>query len=141
MGSLLPNTIITSSNITFGFSTNGASGGAVYVSGAHAGLFSTSENSLIGAYTGNLATPSSGFGIQATNATQTSGGPFTIASPFNLTGNNVGADSTSLQKLLTSANPITSGTANANVQAKASSVTPAGLDYQETLNFVASGNF
>jgi hypothetical protein len=141
IGSLLPSTIVTSSNLTFGFSTNGASGGAVYVSGAHAGLFSTSENSLISAYSGSLSTPTSGFGVQATNVTQTSGGPFTASSPFNLTGNTVGAETTSLQKFLTSSFPVTSGTANANVQAKASSLTPAALDYQETLTFVASGNF
>jgi hypothetical protein len=141
LGSLLPSTVITSSNLTFGFSTNGANGGTVYVSGTHAGLYSTSESSLISAYSGNLTTPASGFGVQATNATQTSGGPFTASSPFNLTGHTVGAESMSLQNFLTSALPVTSATANANVQAKASSLTPAALDYQETLTFVASGNF
>lgn len=141
LSNLTPGSIITSSNLTFGFTTNGAYGGAIYVSGVNGGLHSTQQNYLIPAYNGNLSTPAQGFGIQASNANQTSGGPLVIQSPFNGTGNVVGPESTVPQQMLTSGAPITAGSANADIQAKASSTTPASADYQESLTFIASGSF
>jgi hypothetical protein len=141
LSNLLPGSVITSSNLTIGFATNGAAGGAVYVSGAHSGLLSNLQSHTIAAYTGNLATPSEGFGIQATNPAQTSGGPLTTVSPYNGTGNTVGTESTVPAQILSTVDPIVGGSAYANFQAKASTATPASADYQETLTFIAAGNF
>lgn len=141
LGSLISGSITTSSTVSLGFSTNGANGGAVYVSGAATGLHSATQNYTIPAYTGNLTAQSSGFGVQGASTTQTSGGPLAIMSPFNGTGNTVGAESTVPQQIFSTSAPVTGGTATANVQAKSSSTTPAATDYSETLTFVAAGDF
>jgi hypothetical protein len=141
MGSLVTGSVTTSSSVSFGFSTNGSSGGAVYVSGAKAGLFSATQNYTIPAYSGNLSAQSSGFGVQGASATQTSGGPLDIISPFNGTGNTVGAESSVPRQIFSTTTPVTGGTATVNVQAKSSNITPASADYSETLTFVAAGNF
>jgi hypothetical protein len=141
LGNLLPGSVVTSSNLSFTFATNAASGGNVYVSGQHNGLLSALQSHTIAAFSGNLAGQSEGFGVQATNPNQSSGGPLSTVSPFNGTSNTVGAESTVPQAMLTTANPIVSGTANANLQAKASSTTPASTDYQEVLTFIASASF
>ena len=117
------------------------SGGTVYVSGSNAGLLSATTSHLIAAYSGDLSTHSEGVGVQATSPTQTSGGPLTTVSPFNGTSHTVGAESTVPQQILTTTAAITGGTANANVQAVASSTTPAASDYQEVLTFIAAGSF
>ena len=141
IGSLLPGSVITSSNLTFSFTTNGNTGGSVYVSGTNSGLLSSSQSHTIPAFSGNLTAQSEGFGIQATNATQTSGGPFNIASPFNGTSHTVGADTTVPTQILTTTSAITGGSATSNLQAIASTNTPTGTDYQENLTFIAAGSF
>jgi hypothetical protein len=141
LGNLLPGSVITSSNLSFTFATNAANGGNVYVSGQNTGLLSSRTGHTIAAYTGNLAGQTEGFGVQATNPTQTSGGPLSTVSPFNGSSNTVGAESTVPQQMLTASAPIVGGTANANMQAKASNITPASNDYQEVLTFIASASF
>ena len=140
--SLLPGTVTTSSSdITVSFVTNAVSGGSVYVSGQSGGLNSILMGHTINALTGDLALASEGFGIQAINPTQTSGGPFTSASPYNVSGTSIGADSTVPQQILTTTAPIVGGTASARLKAKAASTTPASSDYQEVLTFVAAASF
>ncbi|HSW80206.1 MAG TPA: hypothetical protein VLG47_05510 [Candidatus Saccharimonadales bacterium] len=141
MSNLLPGSVISSSNISFNLDTNGANGGGVYVSGSNNGMFSTRDNFTIPAFSGNLTTQSQGFGVQATSPGQTSGGPFSTVSPFNGSSNVVGAETTTPQSMLTSRSAIVGGNATANVQAKASSTTPASSDYSETLTFIAAANF
>ena len=146
LGSIYPGSSpTTSSNLTFGFTTNGASGGAVYVSGLNTGLHSSSTGGNIAAVSGsvsvNLALLAEGFGIQATNPNQVSGGPFATVAPFNGSSNNVGGETTSLEQILASTTPIVTGSANANVQAKSSLSDKTASDYAETLTFVAAGNF
>jgi hypothetical protein len=141
LGSLLPASIETSGSITFGFSTSGATGGSVYVSGTSNQLYSSKQLFSINSYTGNLTTPSQGFGLQVTSATQTSGGPFNSVSPYNGTGNTVGSESIVPAQMLTTAAAISGGSATAIIQAKASNVTPSSLDYTETLTFVAAASF
>lgn len=143
IGTLLPGSVTTSSNLTFSFATNAASGGNVYVSGQNAapGLHSTAETHTIPAFTGNLSSQSEGFGIQATNPSQTSGGPLSVASPFNGSTHNVGAESVTPQSVLVAATPIIGGTANANLQAITTQSTPSGTDYTETLTFIAAASF
>jgi hypothetical protein len=141
LGNLLPGSVVTSSNITLGFTTNALSGGAVYVYGANGGLRSTSRSFTIPAFTGDLSSQSQGFGVQATAPTQTSGGPFTLASPFNGTSHTVGAETVVPQQIVFTTSPITGGSANTNFQAITSSTTPSASDYQETLTFNAAANF
>lgn len=141
LGSLLAGLVVTSSNVTFGLTTNAGSGGNVYVSGTNNGLHSTTNGYTISSLTGNLASNSEGFGLQGTGSSQTSGGPFTINSPYNGSANNVGIENTSFAQLFSSANPITSGSATMDIQAKSATGDPAGSDYSEILNFIASASF
>lgn len=141
LGTLYSGTIITSGYNTVSFSTNAVSGGSVYVEGANQGLKSLLGNYLIPAVSGDLASLTQGFGVQGTNANETSGGPLIIDSPFNGTGNNVGGETNSYTPIFTSVGPITNGTANTDTQAKVSNSTPASNDYQEVLTFVASASF
>lgn len=141
LGTVLPATVVTSSALSFTYVTNAASGGDVYVAGKNNGLYSTSKGTTIAAVTGNLASLGSGFGVQAYNPGQTSGGPLATVSPFNGTSNNVGAESTTFQPIFATTAAIVGGTANANVQAKVLSSTTAATDYNEVLTFIASASF
>lgn len=141
MPSLLPSTVVTSSNLALTFATNATSGGGVYVSSQHSGLMSSQSGYTIAAYTGNLGSATEGFGVQAANPSQTSGGPLVTVSPFNGTGNTVGAALANPLQLLSTAAPIIGGTADTYLKAKASTITPSSPDYQEILTFVASANF
>jgi hypothetical protein len=139
IGTFVPNTIKTSSNLSFTFVTNAYSGGNIYVSGQNGGFKNSSYT--IHAVSANLATQTEGFGVQGTNPGQTSGGPLSVVSPYNGTGNTVGIESSSLANIFTTSAPIVGGTANANVQVKAAYTDPTSSSYQEVLTFVASASF
>jgi len=141
LGSLLAGSVVTSSNVTFGITTNAGSGGNIFVSGTNNGLHSGNNSYTISALSGNLASSSEGFGLQGTGTSQTSGGPLSIDSPYNGSANNVGTENTSYTQIFSTANPITSGSATLDMQAKSATLDPAGSDYSETLNFVASASF
>lgn len=141
IGSFLPNTIKTSSNLSFTYATNASSGGSIYVRGANNGFYSSSKGFTISAVSGDLSSLGQGFGIQAGNPGQTSGGPLTTVSPFNGTGNTVGAESTTFVQMFTTSASIVGGTGTANVQVKAPGNAPASNDYNEVFTFVASANF
>jgi len=141
LGSLLSGTVITSSTLTLNFATTATQGGDVYVYGQFGGLNSTSHSSTITSATTNLATASSGFGIQATSPTQTFGGPLTIVSPYSGSANNVGAENTVPTHLLTSSAAVLGGVVSATLQAKSSSTTTVASDYSETLTFIAAGSY
>jgi hypothetical protein len=141
MPSLLSGSVETGSTITSSFSTNANFGGNIYVSDSNAGLRTVSHGNTIGAVSGNLTSLSHGYGLQGLSATQTSGGPLTISSPYNGTANTVGILSTSPQVLFSASAPVTSGVGTAAVMAKAAATDPAAPDYQDTLTFVASASF
>jgi hypothetical protein len=141
LGSLLPGTVSTSSSLTLSFATDAANGGSVYDYGTNNGLLSANTSHTIPAFTGNLVGHAEGFGIQASGATQSSGGPLSIASPYNGTGNVVGSESTVPAQFLTTSGAIVGGSASSTVQAITSSTTPAATDYKETLTFIAAGSF
>jgi hypothetical protein len=141
LGSLLPGTVVTSSNLTLDFATTAAQGGDVYVYGANAGLLSANKSFTIAAATANLAVAASGFGLQATGASQSFGGPLTIVSPYNGSSHNVGTETTGPADILTTAAATLSGTASVNIQAESSTTTPDASDYTETLTFVAAGSY
>ncbi len=142
IGSLSPSSITTSSQtINTTLSTNGASGGSIYVSSQYGGLYSPSTGYQINSVTNNLSNVQEGFGAQATGISQTSGGPLASSSSFNGTGNNVGALSTVMQTLFSSSGPISNGSGSIILKARDSSTTVAASDYQDTLTFVASASY
>lgn len=139
---LLAGSIIDSpQKIWVDLATNGESGGKVYVCGQNGGLLSSTASYTITSVTGDLSTLSEGFGTQGSTATQTSGGPLTIISPYNGPANTVGITNPSIMEIFSSAHPITGGRGSFILKAKSSSTTPASDDYSETLTVIASAAF
>jgi hypothetical protein len=142
LGTLNFGTVVTSgSPVTFNFATNANYGGSVYVAGQNNGLKSTNTGHTLAATTGNLSSLSEGFGLQGVSASQTSGGPFTIDSPYNVTANNVGTETTTYAPIYSTTSAIVGGVGTMNLLAKSASTDPAAQDYKETLTFVASASF
>ncbi len=141
-GSLIATTVTDSpEKIWVDFTTNGESGGRVYVYGSNAGLSSTRAAYTISAVTGNLTSLSEGFGAQGSTATQSSGGPFAIATAYSLSSNNVAITDTSIREIFTTSAPTTGGRGSFLLKAKSSAVTPAASDYTESLTVIASASF
>lgn len=139
---LTPGSVISgNADAVIGLSSNALNGGAVYLRGANGGLTSALAGVTITSASANLAAVGSGYGAQVASTSQGSGGPFTANTPFNGSADNVGIISTGLQPLLSTASPLTSGTANIRLKAKASNVTPSASDYADTVTFIAAMNF
>lgn len=128
-------------NIVVDFSTNGESGGNVYMSGQNGGFLSSSNGYQISSATDNLASAPEGFGAQGVSATQTSGGPLSIVSPYDVSGDNVGIINSSIREIFASTGPVSGGQGAFLLKAKSSAVTPAAKDYSETLTVIASARF
>lgn len=127
--------------INTALTTNGASGGDVYITGKNGGLLSTLQSHKINSVNGNLGTLSDGFGAQNTSVTQTSGGPYSVVSPYNVSGTNVGIVDATTRSLYTSAGPVIAGAGVLTLLAEAASTDVAATDYQEVLTFTAAANF
>ncbi len=142
-GSLTVNTVNSSpTNIDVSFATNAASGGTVYVSGANAGLSSTTASHTIAAVSGDLASLPAGFGAQGVSVTQSAGGPLTLVAPYStVAGHTVGVIDTTIRSMFDSVGPITGGSGSFVLKAKPSAVTPSAADYSETLTMIAAGRF
>lgn len=142
LGTLNPGSVVDSpEKIWVDFDTNGESGGRVYVVASHAGLQSTHAGYTIGSVTGNLTALSEGFGAQGSSATESSGGPFSVASAYDLTSNNVFTADTTIREIFSSSSPVSGGRGSFLLKAKSSAVTPAASDYTETLTVIASASF
>jgi hypothetical protein len=131
----------TAETINTTFSTNGTSGGNVYLNGQFGGLKSTSTGYQINAVSNDLASIGEGFGAQNSSISQTSGGPYSVVSPYNGAGNIVGIIGGSTRSLYTSSTPITGGSGTLILKAKSATNNLAASDYQEVLTFVAAANF
>ncbi len=141
-GNLIAATVTDSpEKIWVDFSTNGESGGKIYVYGTNGGLASTRAAYTIGAVTGNLTSLTEGFGAQGATATQSVGGPFSIATAYSLSSNNVAITDTNVREIFTASTPTTAGRGSFLLKAKSSAVTPAASDYTESLTVIASANF
>lgn len=121
--------------------SNAVSGGNVYVRSTNAGLTSSLTGTTISSASTDLTGASSGYGARVSSTSQVSGGPLTSLSPFNGAGNNVGALTASLQKLLSTGGPVTTGSATIKLMAKVDAITPSANDYSDTLTFVAAMNY
>lgn len=139
LGSLTSGSVITSSTISFTYSTNASNGGTIYMAGSTTGLTSTAGSYTIGVSppSGNLTALGEGFGLQGLTASA----PLTIQSPYNGSSNTVGAVYTSFQPVFAATSAVTTGTATAVLLAKASVTTPSASDYTNTLTFVAAASF
>ena len=123
------------------FDTNAYSGGEVFVRDQYNGLRSAKNSYTISSATSDLAVASSGYGLQGVSATQTSGGPFTLVSPYNGAGDNVGIVDSTFRTVLTSTAPIVGGRASLQTKAKITDTTPAADDYSDTLTLIVSAVF
>lgn len=140
--SLYPGSAVTSNEkIWVDLSTNAVSGAGVYVSSQYGGLRSASKNYTIPSATADLSVATSGFGAQSTSATQSSGGPITVSSPYNGTGQNVGIMDPTIRQIYASTVPVTSGRSSFDLMAKSSTTTPASNDYAETITLTVAGLF
>lgn len=140
LGQLLPDTVTSGPDtINVTLDSNATNGAHVYISGQNGGLLSS--GSLIASATADLTSAPSGFGVRNATIGQTSGGPFTVVSPYGGSGNNVGLIDSTLRTLYNSSGPITNGTATLQIKAKASAATAEGSDYTEVLTLVAAGSF
>ena len=122
-------------------STNGESGGKVYLSGQNAGLRSTLASYTIASQTGDLSALAEGFGAQGQSATQGSGGPLSLVAPYNSAGALVGVTDTVIREMFTAPAPVTSGRGSFTLKAKTQPLTPSGGDYAELLQAIASASF
>ncbi len=129
------------SKIWVDLDTNAANGGKVYVYAQNGGLSSALAGSTISSSTGNLTALSSGFGAQGSSATQTSGGPLSIVSPYDGASNNVGVTDTTIREIFSAGAAITGGRGSFLLKAKPSATQPAASDYTETLTVIASASF
>ncbi len=139
---LTPNNVIDSNQkVWIDLDTNGQNGGAVFVVSANAGLHSIAASNTINSATANLASVNEGYGAQNSSATQSSGGPLTAQSPFTGSSQNVGILDTILTRVYASSGPIVAGRGSLLLKARATSTTPAAIDYSDVLTLIASASF
>lgn len=139
---LTPGTVTTASNkVWIDLDTNGNFGADVYIAGVNGGLMSPSLIKIIPSVSGNLSSVSEGIGIQGSTATQASGGPLKILSPYNRKGANVGIVDTMYRPIFRSMHQISDGRGSFYIKVKTSATTPAGNDYAETYMIIATASF
>jgi hypothetical protein len=141
-GDLLPGSVLDATDkIWVSFDTNAESGGTVYASGQNAGLHSTTSSYTIASQTGDISTFAEGFGIKGLSATQTSGGPFALLSPYNGVAQNVGITDALLREVFRAAAPVISARGSLGLKAKSKTATASASDYAEVLTLIAAGSF
>lgn len=141
-GDLLPATVTDSAQkVWVDFDTNANQGGSVYVIGANSGLASPTQGYTISTVTSDLSSASEGYGAQGVSATESSGGTFSIAPAYSLSGDNVATVDTTVREIFTVNAPVTGGRGAFLLKAKASAVTPAAGDYEDTLTLIAAASF
>lgn len=139
---LMPGTVVASpSKIWTSFSTNGDFGGNEYIFGTNGGLKSTAVSYTISSLSGDLGTATQGVGAQSTSASQATGGPMTVASPYDGTSNTVGITDANIRKIYSAGAPVTSGRTSLQLLAKVTTLTPAATDYSDILTILAAASF
>lgn len=135
------NVITSAQSILANLTTNALAGGSVYIAGSNNGLYSAAANQTITTMSGDLSVATLGYGAQATNTTQSSGGPLTVNSPFNVSGQNVGSIGVSLSKLFSTSGPVSAAQGTLVLKAKSDVVTAASTDYTDVITLVAAVSF
>jgi hypothetical protein len=128
-------------NISVDFATNADFGGNVYIYDANSGIRSTSASYTLSSATADLSSAGSGYGAQIISNSQTTGGPFSKLSPYNGSGNNVGALSTTISTIFSSSAPLTGGAGAVQLQIKPSNTTPEAPDYSDIVTLIAAASF
>lgn len=142
LGTLTAGVINTADQtINTSLSTNAASGGDIYIKGKNGGLLSSSTGNKIEALSADLASITDGFGAQNNSVGQTSGGPFVVKSPYEVSGNSVAIVDATTRSLYSSSAPIIGGIGVLVLKGKSTTTDVAATDYQEVLTFLAAGNF
>lgn len=118
------------------FATNADGGGNIYIYSTGKLQSVTVPSGTINSATADLSSAGQGYGAVVASSTS-----LTVQSPYVLSGNNVGVLSTTINTILTSSVPITSGTATINLMAKASNTTPPATDYADTVTVIAAAQF
>lgn len=139
----IPANTVTTAGATaqLAFSTNAVNGGTVYIRSANSGLVSSLAGTTIPSASADLGVVASGYGALVSSATQASGGPFTAVAPYNASGSNVGALTTTLSSIISSSSAVTTGNGTVELKAKTTSTTPSSTDYSDVITFVAAGIF
>lgn len=137
--SLALNTVFNANDdASISLTTNALSGGSIYLKDSNTGLTSGSASYTLASASTDLTAAAKGYGAIVTSATQSSGGPLAATSPFNGSGNNVGALTTALQQIAATTGPVTGGSLTVRVKAKTDLTVPEATDYADTLTFVAA---
>lgn len=150
-GTFTINTVTTAdSTPVWTISTNATAGYVLSVksagNGVAAGLYSSGASYNIASATADLASASSGYGLQATKSDGDAGSATTtVASPFTATGTNVGtlvitAIPGSGTQVASASGPVANATVTSTLKAKVSGLVPAG-SYVDTLTYSCSGTF
>lgn len=142
LGDVLAGSVVTASDkVWFDFASNAESGGNVYIYSQNAGLLSSLASYTISSASTDLASASEGFGARSSSATQSSGGPISVVSPYDGSNDNVGIINATIREIYTTANPIIAGRTSFWLKAKSSFSTPPSTDYTEIITAIASGKF
>ena len=138
----MPATVVSSpQKIWVDLDTNANNGGNIYLYSKNNGLYSVTTSYTIGSISGNLDVATTGFGVQYVGVGQSLGGPLTVDSPYDGTGNVVGITDSSVRGIFSSLAPINSGRASFQLKAKSSTDTPTASDYTEILTVIAAANY
>jgi len=141
-GSLLPATATTApERVWIDLDTNAVSGASVYIRSANSGLRSATNSFTLASATANLASANTGYGAQGASATQSSGGPLSIITPYNGSAQNVGILNTTATEIFAASAPITAGRGSLYLIARAAAQTPAANDYTDTLTLTTAASF
>jgi hypothetical protein len=142
LGTLLAGTVTTSPNkIWVSLDTNAEAGATIFIASQNGGLSSQRAAYDIDSASGDLNSLGEGYGLQATSAQQQSGGPLIAVAPYNASTNTVGALTTTYQKLLSTASPITNGRGSAVLKARPATSAPAQTDYTDIITLIGAANF
>ncbi len=139
-GTLSTGSVTTASpNITLTIGTNANSGYTITVqdqgSGSAAGLYNSAASYNIASATALLSAGTEGYGIQGSSASAT------ISSPYNVSGNNVGALSMAATNLATYGSSTSSNHTITVTHLAAISASSKAGSYADTLTYIATGNF
>lgn len=136
---LVLNTVFSAdADASLGLSTNALYGGSVYIKGTNNGLKSNQKSYTLSSATADLSAASKGYGAIVTSIGQVSGGPLVATSPYNGSGNNVGAITSSLQEIAGTGTPVSGASLITRIKAKTDLNVPASTDYSDVLTFVAA---
>lgn len=128
--------------VTTTISTNANNGGVIYLNDVSGGLVSATAGSYkinSVAAQNDLSGLAEGYGARGVSV---SGAPMELVSPYNGDGNTVGIVDASKRVFADSTQtPVTNGSASFELQAKASTTTPAATDYADIITVVATGSF